>query len=50
VKTSAADGKIIMEENKTPAIAAIAPDETSDASKTTGAAEKLEDKEKPPLA
>jgi hypothetical protein len=50
VKTSAADGKTIIEENKTPAIAVGTPDETSDASKATGTTVKLEDKKNPPLA
>jgi hypothetical protein len=49
VKISAADGTIIIEENKTLAIAARTPDETSDASKIAGAMDKLEDKKNPPL-
>jgi hypothetical protein len=49
VKTSAVDGKTVIEENKTPALAAGTPDETSDASKATGTSDKLEDKKNPPL-
>jgi hypothetical protein len=50
VKTSAADGTTIIEEKKTLAISARTLDETSDASKTAGAMDKLEDKKNPPLA
>ncbi|KAK1649261.1 hypothetical protein QYE76_067066 [Lolium multiflorum] len=50
VKTSAADGRTIIEENKTPAIAAKTPHDTSDASKATGTSDKFEDKKNPPLA
>jgi hypothetical protein len=49
VGPSAADGKAIVEESKTPVLAARTPDETNDASKATGTSDKIEDKENPPL-
>ena len=49
VKTSAATGTAVIEDNKTPAITAGTSGEINDASKTADAMDKLEDKKNPPL-
>ncbi|KAK1649644.1 hypothetical protein QYE76_067449 [Lolium multiflorum] len=49
VKTSAADGTAVIEENKSLVITAQNPGEIGEASKTVDAVDKLEDKENPPL-
>jgi hypothetical protein len=50
VKTSAADGTTVIEENKTLANTTRTPGETGEASETAYAIDKLEDKKNPPLA
>jgi hypothetical protein len=50
VKTSAANGTAVIEENKTLAITAGTPGEINDASKIADAIDKPEDKKNPPLA